>query len=66
MAAFSAALLLVGCDGDDIRAGCPVLKKYPQELLNRAAVELNALPRDSAILALVKDYKGLRDACRTE
>lgn len=47
-------------------AGCPKLKEYPPEQLTRAADELAKLPVGNAITPLVRDYKSLRDACRTE
>lgn len=61
-----ASVTLVGCDPDTMAAGCPALKNYPRETLSRAARELDALPRDSAILSMVKDYGALRAACRTK
>lgn len=65
--------LLTGCKTldeyfrrDDVKAGCPALKEYSQDTLNRVSVELPKLGPGSATSALVKDYKSLREACRTQ
>ena len=43
---------------------CPVLKQYTNQQLAQAASELEQLPSNSQIVALVSDYSKLRDACR--
>lgn len=76
-AAFSALLCtpLGGCDllnmwikGPPVvvKAQCPKLKEYSQETLSKAADELAELPVGSATVSLVKDYRQLRLACRTQ
>jgi hypothetical protein len=44
--------------------GCPPLVTYPIEMQRRAASELRALPKDSALSELIVDYGKLRKACR--
>lgn len=48
-----------------VTAGCPALKEYSQDTLNRVSVELPKLGPGSATGQLLKDYKSLRAACRT-
>lgn len=43
---------------------CPLLKQYSKQQLIQAASELQQLPTNSQIAALVSDYSKLRDACR--
>lgn len=43
---------------------CPVLKKYTQEEMLRAAQEIKTLPTESQIAEMMADYSKLRDACR--
>jgi len=48
---------------------CPRLVEYAPELLNRAADEVAALPENSAVVVLLKDYGSARKqarACREE
>jgi len=48
---------------------CPRLVEYAPELLNRAADEVEALPENSAVVVLLKDYGSARKqarACREE
>lgn len=61
----SACVLLTGCDQDALKVGCPALRQYSRETLDRVSVELSQLPRDSVLRTFLKDYKSLRDACRT-
>lgn len=44
--------------------GCPPLVKYSPEMQRRAAVELRALARGSAVADMIVDYKKTRDAIR--
>lgn len=43
---------------------CPVLKQYTKEELIKAATELEAVPSDSQLVAMITDYSKMRDACR--
>lgn len=43
---------------------CPVLKKYTQDQMKRAASELRNLPTESQIAYMITDYGKLREACR--
>lgn len=43
---------------------CPTATQYSPALLERAAIELEALPEDSAIETLLEDYKAARDEAR--
>ena len=43
---------------------CPALISYPQDVMERAADELTAMPGDAAVRLLVADYGALRMKCR--
>ena len=43
---------------------CPALISYPQDVMERAAGELTAMPGDAAVRLLVADYGALRMKCR--
>jgi hypothetical protein len=43
---------------------CPVLKKYTEEQMKKAASELKQLPTESQIASMITDYGKLREACR--
>lgn len=47
-----------------VRTMCPPLVSYSKTIQKKAAVELDSLPKDSALRILVNDYIKLRDACR--
>lgn len=74
MVRFSAGLLacvlLAGCahlfQDDALKAGCPALRTYTQGTLDRVSVELDTLGPNSAVSGLLKDYRQLRTACRTQ
>lgn len=74
LAAITLSLMLAGCATMNqaeiaqtktlVIAKCPVLKNYSKERLKKAAAELESLPSDSELTALLTDYSKLRDACR--
>lgn len=74
LAAITLSLMLAGCATMDkaeiaqtktlVIAKCPVLKNYSKDRLKKAAAELQSLPSDSELAALLTDYSKLRDACR--
>jgi hypothetical protein len=45
-------------------SSCPPIRYYPPAFQDRAAAELAALPRESALAEMVADYKQLRDRVR--
>jgi len=55
-----ASFSLAGCQS----TGCPPLVRYGPEMQKRAAVELRALPKGSALADMIVDYKKTRDAIR--
>ena len=63
-----AALLLTSCAAAPPPAPaavvCPALVEYSQEMRNRAADELERLPHDSALAAMIADYAALRASVR--
>lgn len=56
------AFSLASCQSTS--SACPPLVSYRPEFQKRAAAELRALPRGSAVADLVVDYKKTRDAIR--
>lgn len=63
-----AALLLTGCATSPSEVVCPVLVDYPPEVLDAAAVQLDALrERQLAPIIterMIPDYAALRDQVR--
>jgi len=57
-------LMLASFSGCQSTSRCPPLVDYSAELQTKAAKELRALPRDSAVARLVVDYGQLRRTCR--
>jgi hypothetical protein len=63
-------LLLTGCASITpervtlVYSKCPVLKKYTEEHMKKAASELKQLPTESQIASMITDYGKLREACR--
>jgi type IV pilus biogenesis protein CpaD/CtpE len=57
-----------GCATASFRTtACPAVVDYDQPLLDRAAEELDALPTDSALDQMLRDYGVMREqtrACR--
>lgn len=68
--AIASILLLTGCASITPErvtlayAKCPVLKKYTEEQMKKAASELKQLPTESQIASMITDYGKLREACR--
>lgn len=58
-----AAVLLSGCATVG-SVGCPVLKTYTQEQMNAVADDIGKRPVGDPTVAMVRDYKQLRAACR--
>lgn len=44
--------------------GCPPLVQYSSATQQKAADELEKLPKNSAVAQMIVDYKKTRDACR--
>lgn len=61
-----AVLSLTGCAMalSDTSGGCPPAKVYSRAQLEQAADELEALPTDSALAAMISDYAVLREQVR--
>ena len=68
--AIASILLLTGCASITPErvtlaySKCPVLKKYTEEQMKKAASELKQLPNESQIASMITDYGKLREACR--
>lgn len=61
MASFS----LSGCMSYQMApGGCPPLVQYSSATQQKAADELEKLPKGSALAQMIVDYKKTRDACR--
>ena len=58
-----ASFSLSGCQSTGRSCGPPLIR-YSKEFQQRAAVELRALPKDSAVSDLVVDYSKVRKAIR--
>jgi hypothetical protein len=57
--------LLAGCATERSEGSpCPPVVEYSQELLARAADELNSLPTSSAIEQMLADSQVMRDQAR--
>ncbi len=61
-----AAFSLASCQTVPPAGGCPPLVEYDLATQRRAALELQVLPRDSAVARMIVDYKKTRDACRIQ
>lgn len=63
--ALAISTLLTGCVvAGSSRVRCPVLIAYPEPWQTAAAYELAALPADSRVAVLVRDYGFMRNQCR--
>ena len=60
-----AMALLSACvrDGSD-HGACPPVIKYPAAVQERAAAEIEALPRESVVVGMMADYYVLRRQAR--
>lgn len=60
-----AMTLLSACvrDGSD-HGACPPVIKYPAAVQERAAAEIEALPRESVVVGMLADYHVLRQQAR--
>lgn len=52
-----------GTTGSD-HGACPPVIKYPAAVQERAAVEIEALPQESAVVGMMADYHVLRQQVR--
>lgn len=59
-----ATILLAGCMTAPSSVVCVPVTPYPQEFLDRAADELDHLPPDSAVEAMLSDYSVMRAQAR--
>lgn len=52
-----------GTAGSD-HAACPPVVEYPAELQERAAAEIEVLPRESVVAGMMADYHVMRQQAR--
>lgn len=57
------SLSACGTAGSD-HGTCPPVVEYPAAVRERAAVEIEALPKDSVIVGIMADYHVLRQQAR--